>query len=88
MLKNKIIDLITSQMDVHDISVIDLSEKHKGHEKSNTGGHFKLIVVANKFKNKSLIDRHRMIYFILDHMLKNEIHALSLKTLTIEEFKR
>ena len=88
MLKNKILELINSKIAVDKISIIDLTEQHKKHEKSNGGGHFKLKIVSNNFNGKSLLERHKMIYSILEDMLKNEIHALSLKTLTIEEFKK
>ena len=88
MLKNKITQLITSNIDVHELVLMDLSEQHKNHQKSNSGGHFKLKIVSNNFLGKSLLERHKMIYSILGDMLKNEIHALSLKTLTIEELKR
>ena len=88
MLKNKITQLINSNIDVHELVLMDLSEQHKDHHKSNSGGHFKLKIVSNNFLGKSLLERHKMIYSILGDMLKNEIHALSLKTLTIEELKR
>ena len=88
MLKNKITQLITSNIDVHELVLMDLSEQHKNHRKSNSGGHFKLKIVSNNFLGKSLLERHKMIYSILGDMLQNEIHALSLKTLTIEELKR
>ena len=47
-----------------------------------------IISFSDSDKGKSLLERHKMIYSILGDMLKNEIHALSLKTLTIEELKR
>ena len=42
-----------------------------------------LIIV--KVQDKSLIERHRMVYAILDEMLKKEIHALSIEARTEEE---
>ena len=40
---------------------------------------------SNDFEEKSLIERHRMVYAILDEMLKKEIHALSIEARTVEE---
>jgi len=32
------------------------------------------------FKGKTLLEQHRMIYNILQHELKEEVHAITLKT--------
>ena len=34
-----------------------------------------------------ILDRHKLIYNFLGNMIKREIHALSLETKTIDEFK-
>ena len=54
-----------------------------------TGGsdHFELVVVAEQFRGKSLIERHRMVYGPLTEPMKGPIHALQLKTLLPEEKK-
>ena len=44
-------------------------------------------VVSNDFINLSLIDRHKIIYAALGELLKHEIHAFSMKTLTPEEWE-
>ena len=88
MLKSKILELLYKNININDIKINDLSDKHKNHESSDGGGHFKITIVSDDFKNESLLIRHKKIYTILDSMLKKEIHALSLKTLTIEESQR
>lgn len=52
------------------------------------GQHFHAVIVSNIFINKSLIERHQLVYTILGNHMLNEIHALSMKTLTPEEFKK
>ena len=49
--------------------------------------HFRLVIVSDAFKGKMQAARHRMVYKILDEELKREggVHALQLRTLTIEE---
>jgi|TARA_B110000263_G_scaffold217571_1_gene203728 BolA protein len=88
MLKSKISDLLNKNININDIKINDLSDKHKNHATSDGGGHFKITIISDDFKNESLLIRHKKIYTILDSMLKKEIHALSLKTLTIEESQR
>ena len=44
------------------------------------GIHLKAIVTCEKFKNKTLIEQHRMVYDTLKEELKEEIHALGLET--------
>lgn len=42
-------------------------------------------VVSDAFTGKRLVQRHKMVYSILDHELKTGVHALALKTKTPEE---
>ena len=88
MLKSKILELLYKNININDIKINDLSDKHRHHASSDGGGHFKITIVSDDFKNESLLIRHKKIYTILDSMLKKEIHALSLKTLTKEESQR
>jgi len=53
--------------------------------------HFKIIIVCDDFKGKTLIARHRMINKMLSDELNKEqteggIHALSLHTMTMDEW--
>lgn len=50
--------------------------------------HFELVVVSSSFEGKGLVDRHRMVYSALGGAVGNEIHALSLKTMTPNEAGR
>ena len=62
------------------VEVLNESHKHKGHAeaKKSGGGHFAVTVISEKFRNKSLIERHRLIYKAVEP-LKSKIHALSIK---------
>ncbi len=43
-------------------------------------------VVSEIFKDKSVIERHKIIYAVLDNYIKSgEIHALTIKSLTNDE---
>lgn len=51
------------------------------------GTHFEAIVVSNEFADKMLIDRHKLVYSTLGDAMKEDIHALSLKTYTPDQWQ-
>ncbi|MEO8400800.1 MAG: BolA family protein [Gammaproteobacteria bacterium] len=62
------------------LSVIDDSEKHKGHAGSQGGaGHYTVIIAARCFQGKSRVETHREIYQLFHDLIPHEIHALSIK---------
>ena len=85
---SKIENILHKHFDVFKINIIDESYKHKNHKKDTSGGHFRLLVVSDDFKEYSLVARHRLIYKALNSMIKTEIHALSIKALSIEEYNK
>ena len=85
-IKSKIHDLIINKIDIFKIDLVDESYKHIGHNKDTNGGHFKLLVVSDAFQKMKLLDRHKLIYGILDEMMKVKIHALSIRALTKQEY--
>jgi len=54
---------------------------------SGDGRHFDAVVVSDDFKDKSRIERHRLIYTALGEKMKQEVHALSMKLYTIAEWE-
>jgi len=50
------------------------------------GSHFEAVIVSPTFEGKRLIARHQLVYAALGDRMKAEIHALSMKTLTPEEY--
>ena len=52
---------------------------------SDDNVHFEAIVISQNFQEKSLIQRHQMVYASLGDKMQSEIHALSLTTLTPKE---
>ena len=52
------------------------------------GSHFDAIIVSTAFEGKRLIARHQLVYAALGDRMKAEIHALSMRTLTPEEFHK
>ena len=52
---------------------------------SDDNVHFEAIVISQAFKDKTLIQRHQMVYGSLGDKMQSEIHALSITTLTPKE---
>ena len=50
--------------------------------------HFSVIVISSVFKGISIINQHKMIYSALESMVTKEIHALQIKTLTWDQWKK
>ncbi|MEE9422301.1 MAG: BolA family protein [Gammaproteobacteria bacterium] len=68
------------------LEIIDESAKHAGHAGARGGGgHFLVNIVSDAFQDKSLIQRHRLIYDALGDAMQSEIHALSIKANTPTE---
>ena len=51
------------------------------------GQHFQALVVSTAFAGKSLVQRHQLVYAALGGRMREEIHALSMRTLTPEEWR-
>ncbi len=49
------------------------------------GQHFEALVVSEAFRGKSPVERHQLVYAVLGDRMREEIHALSIRTLTPEE---
>lgn len=65
----------------------DQSALHAGHAGARSGGgHFAVLIVANGFAGKKPLERHRMVYRALGNMMQTDIHALSIKSFTAEEY--
>ena len=79
-IERKLIDTF----DVSSIEIIDETHKHNKHPQSN-GFHIKLEIVSKDFESMNLVERHRLIYNILDSMIKKEIHAISINAKTPKE---
>ena len=55
---------------------------------SGDGRHFEALVVSAAFEGKSRIARHQQVYRALGDRMRQEIHALSMRTLTPTEFRQ
>nr|WP_308632523.1 BolA/IbaG family iron-sulfur metabolism protein [Massilia sp. YIM B02763] len=56
-------------------------------EVEGDGQHFTAVIVSPAFAGKNRIQRHQVVYAALGDRMREEIHALSMKTLTPEEYQ-
>jgi acid stress-induced BolA-like protein IbaG/YrbA len=56
-------------------------------EVEGDGQHFFATIVSPNFEGKRLIQRHQLVYAALGDRMREEIHALSMKTLTPAEWQ-
>jgi acid stress-induced BolA-like protein IbaG/YrbA len=52
------------------------------------GQHFQALVVSSQFAGRNRVQRHQMVYAALGDRMREEIHALSMQTLTPEEWRK
>jgi BolA protein len=70
---------LTDEFRPLELSVEDESHLHAGHAGAAGGAsHFRIRIVAEAFRGKPAVARHRMIYAALGDLMKNEIHALAI----------
>ena len=50
------------------------------------GEHFSAIVTSSAFVGLNLVKQHQLVYGALGDLMKKEIHALALRTLTPEQW--
>ncbi len=77
---------ITAELSPTHLEVIDESHKHS--VPPGAESHFKLVIVSEKFGDEPLLRRHQRVNGILAEELNGGLHALTLQTLTGEEWQK
>jgi len=52
------------------------------------GQHFQALIVSEQFAGRSRIQRHQLVYAALGERMREAIHALSMQTLTPDEWQK
>ena len=55
-------------------------------EVEGDGQHFQALIVSNAFERLPKVRRHQLVYGVLGERMREEIHALSMTTLTPGEW--
>jgi acid stress-induced BolA-like protein IbaG/YrbA len=56
-------------------------------EVSGDGHHFEAVIVSAAFAGKSRVQQHQLVYAALGDRMREEVHALSMQTLTPEQWQ-
>jgi BolA protein len=67
------------------LEIIDDSARHAGHAGAREGGHFRVVLVAEAFKGRSQLERHRLVYAAVAPLMGQGVHALSIIARTPDE---
>jgi acid stress-induced BolA-like protein IbaG/YrbA len=54
-------------------------------EVEGDGRHFSALIVSPAFEGKTRVARHQMVYAVLGDRMREEVHALTMRTLTPAE---
>ena len=86
-IEEQILSRLKKDLNIKHFEVKDFTGRHLNHKLNDGGFHLETVIVSDDFKDKSLIERHKMVYKAVGNLMKHEIHALSMKTLTSIEWK-
>ena len=51
------------------------------------GQHWEAVIVSREFESKNKVQQHQLVYRALGDRMREEIHALSMQTLTPEQWQ-
>lgn len=66
--------------------VEDESRLHAGH--GATGGHYRAVVVSERFAGLSRVAAQRLVYEALGDWMQGPIHAFAVRTFTPEQWRK
>ena len=86
-IKKEIKNRLEKKLDIFHFEIKDFTGRHLNHKLHEGGFHLETTIVSDNFTDKTLIERHRLVYDAMGELMKHEIHALSMKTLTRDEWE-
>ncbi len=82
MIRQRLQEALAPEM----LEIEDESHLHAGHAGARDGrGHFRVMIVAPVFTNRTKIERHRLVFDPLSDLMRTDIHALTLQTFSPDE---
>ena len=85
MNKEVLEELLRNALSPEFLEIEDRTEAHSGHASSGGGGHYAVRIVSSRFEGLAPLARHRLVNTATDPV-RQEIHALTVKAYTPEEF--
>ena len=75
---------LSDELELLHLEVLDESSNHSG--PANAQSHFKVVAVAEEFKDLTRIKRHRLVNGLLKAEFEGGMHALAIHTFTQSEW--
>ena len=60
------------------LEILDDSAAHAGHAGARGGGHYRITLVAEAFRGRAPLERHRLVYAAVGPLLADAVHALNI----------
>ncbi len=80
---------LQNAMVVEHLEIEDESHLHAGHAGARDGrGHFRVLVVSDAFADRSPLQRHRLVYDAMGEAMETDIHALTIRAMTPQEYQQ
>ena len=77
---------LTEAFEPEELGVEDESHLHAGHPGARDGrGHYRVLIIAEAFKDQNLLQRHRMVYKALGDLMRTDIHAVAIDAWSPDE---
>jgi BolA family transcriptional regulator, general stress-responsive regulator len=79
-MEQRITTRLTEALDPILLDVVDESDRHAGHAGAREGGetHYRVRIVSARFERQSRVERHRLVYGLLNAEFAAGLHALAL----------
>jgi BolA protein len=77
----EMLDRLRRALDPSVLTLVDDSEQHRGHGGHNPAGesHFSLAIESAAFAGKSRVERQRLVYAALGELMRERVHALTIR---------
>jgi stress-induced morphogen len=70
------------------LETLQASTQAEVNDLTGTQDHYQAVVVSPAFEGKTMLEQHRMVFKLVQSEVdSNEVHALTLKTFTPEQYK-
>jgi BolA family transcriptional regulator, general stress-responsive regulator len=60
------------------LEITDDSAQHVGHAGAREGAHLRVKLVADAFRGRSQLERHRLVYAAAAPLMRGTVHALNI----------
>jgi BolA family transcriptional regulator, general stress-responsive regulator len=79
-MEKRIVARLTEALNPVALEIVDESDRHAGHAGARAGGgtHYRVRIVSAQFERRSRVERHRLVYGLLDAEFADGLHALAL----------